>query len=1224
MHGWSSGRAARGAVSGLARHRSLAAIVLCTGIWLTITGAAETSADIDLSPTALRKALANAERAEAPTDVIQKQVVTLYREALDAVNSAERYKAEAELQNRRAADGRRLVQGQRLRAPSEPRGVRIPSNATSAQVLQILAEVHAESDARHEYLAELDRLAERQKERRSEIAKRVGNLNQAIYRIDAAAGSVREETAHPAIRQATLVRQLAQRKAAEAEVAALREEVANYDVQARVLPLQRDLAQRRAGEIAAVVREVEELASRLTAAEAASYLSAVHHDCDKVISKFPQLRDTAVQVKQYAEQLAGQRGAQRRGEELRRSITALRNALNQLRTSVQLTKRRFEAARVWQDIPQWLADFPEGLPTIGELDSAVQDQAFDIAQTEQSIAVLRDARARDSELPGLGGTDARARGSAELASRVAWLLDVRREVQTRLLAEQSRSLSLLLELNAISRTLLAEEQAFADYLRERILWVRSVAALPEWKHLREAFGWLFLNADWPRTLQESGLAVLRSPVLSILIAAAVSAMLILRRHLTARLVRQGRSAAARGSLGAAAAALITTLLLAAPVPAVLMIASVLISAGSAAIAPATGGALTDVAILAFGLCFILEMVRPHGLAETFLQMPPQVSTEVRRILKLFTPILLLLVFVCLSFGRHPIDYVRPANDVALANSLGRAAFIGALLTVYAAAYRLLRPRGIVASALATTESGRLPGGRFLLPIGSAAMLSAAALAIAGYYLTVLVLVRLTVATAIAGGVVFLITVTCMRWSRLSSDRRLSKVATDAAEEVQDDTLIAADETAGIEKATEDATRFFRFSAALAFVTISVFIWSDVLPSFRVLQRVQLWPEMAVLNDKDFAASVAATPREGPPAAEGTADAAAKATTPGGRSPTANPAQLKVPPATGSKSSSISLADVVTALLIVVGTIILARNLPGLLQFALQRPVPNSGDRNAISTIIKYLFITAGTGAALRQFGLQWSQIQWIAAAFSFGLAFGLQEVFANFVSGVIILVERPMAIGDFCRFGTNLGTIESIGLRSTRVRAPDRTIITVPNAEFSKREVVNYAKRDRMLIQATLCLRYDTSEDQLRFLLVKLWELLIAHPAIFDEDARVRFCGFGTHSLDIEVFAYADCRDYARFLGIREDVFLRTMEIVKQAGTDFALPSQTTYIARDSGLDSERREAAESEIAGSRADRTLPLPEFPETRRRAIRNTIDFPCSGTYGQTASTATSGRK
>jgi small-conductance mechanosensitive channel len=465
----------------------------------------------------------------------------------------------------------------------------------------------------------------------------------------------------------------------------------------------------------------------------------------------------------------------------------------------------------------------------------------------------------------------------------------------------------------------------------------------------------------------------------------------------------------------------------------------------------------------------------------------------------------------------------------------------------------------------------------------------------------------------------------MRWSSLARDRAVSKVAADAAAADREDILIATDETAGIQKATEEASRFFRFAAAVVLIAISVFVWSDVLPSFRVLQRVQIWPEMTVLSEKDFAASVTAEAHQVPPAAGAGADAAGgKATPTGGSRPIPNPAQLKAPPPTVSKSSSVSLADVVTALLIVIGTTMFAKNLPGLLQFGLQRSVPNSGDRNAISTIIKYLVITAGTGAALRQFGLQWSQIQWIAAAFSFGLAFGLQEVFANFVSGVIILVERPMAIGDFCRFGTNLGTIESIGLRSTRVRAVDRTVITVPNAEFSKREVVNYARRDRMLMQATLCLRYDTSEDQLRFLLVKLWELLIAHPAILEEDARVRFCGFGSHSLDIEVFAYTECRDYSRFLGIREDVFLRMMEVVRQAGTDFALPSQTTYIARDGGIDSKRREAAESEIAGSRAASTLPLPEFPETRRRAIRNTINFPCPGTRDQAAATATSGRK
>jgi small-conductance mechanosensitive channel len=590
--------------------------------------------------------------------------------------------------------------------------------------------------------------------------------------------------------------------------------------------------------------------------------------------------------------------------------------------------------------------------------------------------------------------------------------------------------------------------------------------------------------------------------------------------------------------------------------------------------------------------------------------------------------LLLFVFVCLSFGREPIDYLRPRNDLAQANSFGRLAFLAAIFTMYAATFRLLRSRGIVAKYLA---SGKIAGKwriRLWLPVLSVGMLSAALLAITGYYLTAFVLTRLSVATGFLLGSVCLATVMCVQWSALASRRREAGNGVSAAiaqQEVTTGDGVSPDETGDLQAAQEQARRFFRLTAATIFVVGSILIWSDLLPSFKVLQRVQIWPAMTVISEKDFAArATAAAPPQAPPVkggAESDGGAASRRGSPGG---ILNPAQLSVPGSSVPGSSVVSLADLLTALLIVLGTAIIARNLPGLLQFLLQRPVPNSGDRNAISTIIKYLVIIIGMAAAMRQFGLKWSQIQWMAAAFSFGLAFGLQEVFANFVSGLIILVERPMAIGDFCRFGTNLGTIESIGLRSTRVRAVDRTVITVPNAEFSKREVVNFARRDRMLVQATLCLRYETSEDQLRFLLVRLWELLIAHPAILEEDARVRFCGFGTHSLNIEVFAYADCRDYGQFLAIREDLFLRIIETIKQAGTDFALPAQTTYFARDGGLNSERRQAAESEIAGLRAGSTMPLSEVSESRRRAIRNTIDFPCPGTHGLTAARPNSPRK
>jgi MscS family membrane protein len=229
-----------------------------------------------------------------------------------------------------------------------------------------------------------------------------------------------------------------------------------------------------------------------------------------------------------------------------------------------------------------------------------------------------------------------------------------------------------------------------------------------------------------------------------------------------------------------------------------------------------------------------------------------------------------------------------------------------------------------------------------------------------------------------------------------------------------------------------------------------------------------------------------------------------------------------------------------------------------------------------------------------------------------GLAVALaaQKTVENLFGGVTLYADRPVRVGDFCRFGDQIGTVEEIGLRSTRVRTLERTLVSIPNADFSARALENYTQRDRMLLQHTIGLRYETTPEQLRYALVEIRRLLYAHPRVLGEPARVRFMGFGACSLDLEVFAYVDSRDWNDFLGVCEDVLLRIMDVVERAGTGFAFPSSTVYLGRDEGLDPERRAAAEREVAAWRERRELFLPSFPEPVIGSLRNTVAFPAEG--------------
>ncbi len=197
-----------------------------------------------------------------------------------------------------------------------------------------------------------------------------------------------------------------------------------------------------------------------------------------------------------------------------------------------------------------------------------------------------------------------------------------------------------------------------------------------------------------------------------------------------------------------------------------------------------------------------------------------------------------------------------------------------------------------------------------------------------------------------------------------------------------------------------------------------------------------------------------------------------------------------------------------------------------------------------------------------------------------GLAVALaaQHTVENLIGGIVLFADKPIRVGDLCRFGDAEGTIEQIGLRSTRVRATDRSLITIPNAEFAKLQLVNLSQRDRMLLKTVLQLRYETTADQLRYVLARLRDLLATHPAIADDPLRVRFVGYGAYSLDIEVFAYALTRQRADFLAIQEDLLLQVMDLVRDAGTGFAFPSAIEYAASDVGVDPDLAHRAELQV----------------------------------------------
>jgi len=250
------------------------------------------------------------------------------------------------------------------------------------------------------------------------------------------------------------------------------------------------------------------------------------------------------------------------------------------------------------------------------------------------------------------------------------------------------------------------------------------------------------------------------------------------------------------------------------------------------------------------------------------------------------------------------------------------------------------------------------------------------------------------------------------------------------------------------------------------------------------------------------------------------------------------------------------------------------------------------------------------GAGAQELGLPLYSVVAGLGIGGLAVALAVRPTLENLIGGIILYLDKPVRVRDFCSFGDKTGTIESIGLRSTKLRALDRTLVTVPNAALADMQVINWAKCDRMLISTTIGLRYETDSDQLRYVMVKCREMLHAHPKIDPETVRVRFASYGASSLDIGVRVYALTREWNEFHAIREDIFLRMKDIVENSGSGFAFPSQTLYMDHDDGLDSERTEAAVKQVQTWRKAGKLPFPRLAPDRIDQLEGTLDYPPRG--------------
>lgn len=285
------------------------------------------------------------------------------------------------------------------------------------------------------------------------------------------------------------------------------------------------------------------------------------------------------------------------------------------------------------------------------------------------------------------------------------------------------------------------------------------------------------------------------------------------------------------------------------------------------------------------------------------------------------------------------------------------------------------------------------------------------------------------------------------------------------------------------------------------------IWRSVLPAFSILEKVHLWSSVDA---------------QGQP-------------------------------------MMITLAGLFRALIIGILTVILTRNIPGFLEVSVLRRFPlDAGVRFAITSIGRYLLVFVGILLVSSELGIRWSSIQWLIAALGVGLGFGLQEVFANFICGLLLLLERPLRVGDVVTIGEVTGRVTRIQTRATTIQLWDRKELVVPNREFITGRLINWTLSDTVLRLAfPVGVAYGSDIKKVEQV---LYRIARSHPNVIQDDPapRVVFDSFGDSALQFELRVYIPSMDC--LVDVKHQINCAIDEEFRREGIEIAFPQRDLHI----------------------------------------------------------------
>lgn len=732
---------------------------------------------------------------------------------------------------------------------------------------------------------------------------------------------------------------------------------------------------------------------------------------------------------------------------------------------------------------------------------------------------------------------------AEIAAELRKLLSARVEILTQLQKNCDSLLETLRPISASYKAITTTVQEFQLLLDEYLLWIPNTT-LPDAATLGQIWSSaksFFAPGPWKETFVVLSQDLIGRPVVPALVFLTLLALLATRlrtiRELEATGVKSRRIES--DHIGLTLIAVLMSLLLALPVPVLLGFTGYRLLTGpeSTPFARGVGEGLVSISFLSFMLGAFLSLCRRRGVVEVHLRWRDRSTRLLRRHLRWLYPVLTVTTFVSVAAETQVDENMR--------NQLGRLGFVVGMVAVAVFVQRLLRPKGGIPEPTIQRHPERwLARLRWLwYPIAVGAPVTLGIMAVLGYYYTATQLQDRLVWTVWLVVGALLINSLAFRWL-LIEQRRLAVQQAKEKREAEEQRAREAEEQRAREAESQttpedpekssttpvptptasqpapppvetpevdistingQTRQLLRTLLGTSVVVGLWLVWSSVLPALGILGDIQLWD-------------------------------------------------------VGSEEAPawITLEHIALAIITVILTTAAARNLPGVLEIAVLKNLPlDAGSRYAISSICQYVLTAIGAVVIFNSLGLKWSSIQWLVAALSVGLGFGLQEIIANFVCGIILLFERPMRVGDIITVGDVSGTVTRIRIRATTILNWEKKELVVPNKEFVTGRLLNWTLTDTLnRIEINVGVAYGTDTRRVREVLL---EIADAHPMVLkDPPPVVLFNAFGASSLDFKYFIFLP--DFSNRLVVMNEIRTGIAERFAQEGLEIAFPQLDLHL----------------------------------------------------------------